>query len=107
MIQTLEGRIRRICAYGLELKDSDGFTHDWHTLIPASESEYKKPVHSSTGQTLSILEKQWNLRLSGDTLRKDLIDIHPTASRFTIMLDKVKKHSKQSMNDTFDYAKLK
>ncbi|MBW0582101.1 hypothetical protein O181_121816, partial [Austropuccinia psidii MF-1] len=37
MIQTLEEMIRRFCAYGLELKDSDGFTHDWCTLIPALE----------------------------------------------------------------------
>ncbi|MBW0475202.1 hypothetical protein O181_014917 [Austropuccinia psidii MF-1] len=28
MIQTLEQMIRRFCAYGLELKYSDGFTHD-------------------------------------------------------------------------------
>ncbi|MBW0587206.1 hypothetical protein O181_126921 [Austropuccinia psidii MF-1] len=35
MIQTLEEMIRRFCAYGLEFKDSDGFTHDWCTLIPA------------------------------------------------------------------------
>ncbi|MBW0526817.1 hypothetical protein O181_066532 [Austropuccinia psidii MF-1] len=28
MIQTLEDMIRRFCAYGLEVKDSDGFTHD-------------------------------------------------------------------------------
>ncbi|MBW0557195.1 hypothetical protein O181_096910 [Austropuccinia psidii MF-1] len=28
MIQTHEEVIRRLCAYGLELKDSDGFTHD-------------------------------------------------------------------------------
>ncbi|MBW0583568.1 hypothetical protein O181_123283 [Austropuccinia psidii MF-1] len=35
MIQTLEDMIRRFCAYGLELKDSDGFTHDWCTLITA------------------------------------------------------------------------
>ncbi|MBW0506913.1 hypothetical protein O181_046628 [Austropuccinia psidii MF-1] len=28
MIQTLEDMIWRFCAYGLELKDSDGFTHD-------------------------------------------------------------------------------
>ncbi|MBW0590560.1 hypothetical protein O181_130275 [Austropuccinia psidii MF-1] len=34
MIQTLEEMIRRFCAYGLEFKDSDGFTHDWCTLIP-------------------------------------------------------------------------
>ncbi|MBW0558282.1 hypothetical protein O181_097997 [Austropuccinia psidii MF-1] len=28
MIQTLEDMIRRFCAYGLEFKDYDGFTHD-------------------------------------------------------------------------------
>ncbi|MBW0512634.1 hypothetical protein O181_052349 [Austropuccinia psidii MF-1] len=33
MIQTLEDMIRRFCAYGLELKDSDGFTHEWCMLI--------------------------------------------------------------------------
>ncbi|MBW0502580.1 hypothetical protein O181_042295 [Austropuccinia psidii MF-1] len=37
MIQTLEDMIRRFCAHALELKDSDGFTHDWCTLIPAVE----------------------------------------------------------------------
>ncbi|MBW0505903.1 hypothetical protein O181_045618 [Austropuccinia psidii MF-1] len=37
MIQALEDVIRRFCAYGSELKGSDGFTHDWCTLIPALE----------------------------------------------------------------------
>ncbi|MBW0565327.1 hypothetical protein O181_105042 [Austropuccinia psidii MF-1] len=41
MIQKLEDMIRRFCAYGLELKDSDGFTHDWCTLIPALELAYR------------------------------------------------------------------
>ncbi|MBW0507144.1 hypothetical protein O181_046859 [Austropuccinia psidii MF-1] len=43
-----------------------------------------------------MLEKGWNPRLPADTLRKDLIGIHPTASSFKIMLDKVKHHAKQS-----------
>ncbi|MBW0566591.1 hypothetical protein O181_106306 [Austropuccinia psidii MF-1] len=47
IIQTLEDMITRFCAYGLEFKDSDGFTHDWCTLIPALELEYKKSIHSS------------------------------------------------------------
>ncbi|MBW0548360.1 hypothetical protein O181_088075 [Austropuccinia psidii MF-1] len=34
-IQTLEEMIRRFGSYGLKLKDSDGFTHDWCTFIPA------------------------------------------------------------------------
>ncbi|MBW0583645.1 hypothetical protein O181_123360 [Austropuccinia psidii MF-1] len=107
MIQTLEDMIRRFCAYGLEFKDSDGFTHDWCTLIPALELAYKTSVHSSTGQTPAMLEKGWNPRLPADTLRKDLIEIHPTASSFKIMLDKVRLHAKQSMDDAFNYAKQK
>ncbi|MBW0590236.1 hypothetical protein O181_129951 [Austropuccinia psidii MF-1] len=107
MIQTLEDMIRRFCAYGLEFKDSDGFTHDWCTLIPALELEYKTSVHSSTGQTPAMFEKGWNTRLQADTLRKDLIDIHPTASSFKIILDKLKNNAKQRMDDAFDYAKHK
>ncbi|MBW0572035.1 hypothetical protein O181_111750 [Austropuccinia psidii MF-1] len=107
MIQTLEDIIRRFCAYGLEFKDSDGFTHDWCTLMPALEVAYKTSVHSPTGKTPALLENGWNPRHPADTLRKDLIDIHPTASSFNIMLDKVKHHAKQSMDDAFDYAKQK
>ncbi|MBW0564997.1 hypothetical protein O181_104712 [Austropuccinia psidii MF-1] len=91
MNQTLEDVIRRFCAYGLEFKDSDGFTHDWCTMIPVLELAYKTSVHSSTGQTPAMLEKGWHSRLPADKLKKDLIDIHPTACSFKIVLDKVKK----------------
>ncbi|MBW0557921.1 hypothetical protein O181_097636 [Austropuccinia psidii MF-1] len=37
MSQTLEDMIRIFCAYGLELKYYDGFTHDWCTLLPELE----------------------------------------------------------------------
>ncbi|MBW0545856.1 hypothetical protein O181_085571 [Austropuccinia psidii MF-1] len=56
MIETLEDMIRRFCSYGLEFKDSDGFTHDWCTLIPALELTYKKSIHSSTGKTPAMLD---------------------------------------------------
>ncbi|MBW0551884.1 hypothetical protein O181_091599 [Austropuccinia psidii MF-1] len=54
-----------------------------------------------------MLEKGWNPSLPEDTLRKDLIDIHPTASSFNLILEKVKYQEKQSMNEPFDYAKQK
>ncbi|MBW0559493.1 hypothetical protein O181_099208 [Austropuccinia psidii MF-1] len=91
-IQTLEDMIRIFCAYGLELKDSDGFTHDWCTLIPALELADKTAIHSSTGKTPAMLEKGWNSRLPYDTLKKDLVDIHPTSSSFNIILDKGRHH---------------
>ncbi|MBW0578635.1 hypothetical protein O181_118350 [Austropuccinia psidii MF-1] len=107
MIQTLENMIRIFCAYGLELKDSDGFTHDWCTLIPALELAYKTSIHASTGKTPAMLEKGWNPKLPFDTLKKDLVDINPTASSFELFLDKVRHHAKQSMNDAVEYAKQK
>ncbi|MBW0519046.1 hypothetical protein O181_058761 [Austropuccinia psidii MF-1] len=107
MIQALEDMIRRFCAYGLEFKDSDGFTHDWCTLIPALELAYKTSVHSSTGQIPAIFKKGCNPGLPAETLRKELIDIHPTDYSFKIMLDEVKHHTIQSMNDAFEYAKQK
>ncbi|MBW0586697.1 hypothetical protein O181_126412 [Austropuccinia psidii MF-1] len=79
MIQTFEDMIRRFCAYGLELKDSDSFTHDWCTLIAAFKLAYKTSIHASKGETPAMLEKGWNPKLPADTLKKDLIDIHPTA----------------------------
>ncbi|MBW0520073.1 hypothetical protein O181_059788 [Austropuccinia psidii MF-1] len=82
MIQTLEDMIRRFCAYGLEFKDSDGFTHDWCTLIPALELEYKTSIHSSTGKTPEMLEKS-----------------------FKIILDKARHHANRCMLYSFKYAK--
>ncbi|MBW0515721.1 hypothetical protein O181_055436 [Austropuccinia psidii MF-1] len=97
--------IRRFCAYGLEFKDSDGFTHDWCTLIPALELAYKTSIYSSIGKTPSMLEKGWNPRLPYDTLKKDLVDIHPTASSFKIMLYKARYHANRCMQDSFKYSK--
>ncbi|MBW0510271.1 hypothetical protein O181_049986 [Austropuccinia psidii MF-1] len=55
MIQNLEEMIRIFCAYGLEFKDSDCFTHSWCTSIPTLELAYKTSIHSSTGKTPEIL----------------------------------------------------
>ncbi|MBW0551493.1 hypothetical protein O181_091208 [Austropuccinia psidii MF-1] len=107
MIQTLEVMIRRFCAYGMELKDSDGFTHHWCRPIPALELAYETSIHASTGKTPAMLEKGWNPKCPVDTLKKDLVDIHPTASRFKLLLDKLRHHENQSMNDAFEYAKQK
>ncbi|MBW0569735.1 hypothetical protein O181_109450 [Austropuccinia psidii MF-1] len=80
VIQILEDMVRRFCAYGLELKDCDGFTHDWCTLLPELELAYKRSIHASTNQTPSILEKGWNPKLPQDSLRKDLVEIHPRSA---------------------------
>ncbi|MBW0523438.1 hypothetical protein O181_063153 [Austropuccinia psidii MF-1] len=105
MIQTLEDMIRRFFAYGLEFKNSDGFTHDWCTLIPALELSYKTSIHSSTCKTPEMLEKGWNPRLPYDTLKKDLMDIHPTESIFNLMLAKERYHENRCLQSSFKYEK--
>ncbi|MBW0469692.1 hypothetical protein O181_009407 [Austropuccinia psidii MF-1] len=92
MILTLEDIIRRFCAYGIELKDSNGFTHDWCTLIPALELAYKTSIQSSTDRTPAMLEKGCSQRPPYDTLKKGLVDINQTASSFKIVLDKARHH---------------
>ncbi|MBW0512931.1 hypothetical protein O181_052646 [Austropuccinia psidii MF-1] len=105
MIQTLEDMIRILCAYGVEFKDSVGFTDDWYTLIPALELAYKISSHSSTGKTPAMLEKGWNPRLPHDPCKKYFVDIHPTAISFKSMLLKVRHQENRCMKDSFKCAK--
>ncbi|MBW0583180.1 hypothetical protein O181_122895 [Austropuccinia psidii MF-1] len=107
MIQTLEDMVKIFCEYCLELKDCDRFAHDWCTLLPALELEYKKSIYASTNQTPAILEKVWNPKLPQDSLRKELVEIHPTAASFKGMLDKDRKHAVRCREDSFAYAKDK
>ncbi|MBW0554855.1 hypothetical protein O181_094570 [Austropuccinia psidii MF-1] len=107
MIQAFEDQGRRFCAYGLEFKHCDWFTHDWCNLLPQLKLEYKKCIHASTNKTLAILEKGWNLKLPQDSLRKDLVEIHPTASNLKLILEKAVKHEVRCMEESFAYAKDK
>ncbi|MBW0523945.1 hypothetical protein O181_063660 [Austropuccinia psidii MF-1] len=68
---------------------------------------YKTSIHASTNQTPAILEIGWNPTLTQDPLRKDLVEINPTAASFKGMLDKTRNNSMRFMEDTFAYAKDK
>ncbi|MBW0544238.1 hypothetical protein O181_083953 [Austropuccinia psidii MF-1] len=96
---------KKILCLGLKLKDSDVFTHDWCTLIPALELAYKKSIHSSTGKTPEILGKDCNTRIPYVTLKKDLVDINPKESSFKISLTKARHCTNRCMQDYFKYAK--
>ncbi|MBW0509016.1 hypothetical protein O181_048731 [Austropuccinia psidii MF-1] len=105
MIKTLEYMIITFCAYALEFKTSYGFTHDWCTLIPPLELAYKTSIHSLTSKTPAMLQKFWNTRLPYDTLKKDLVYIHPTEGSFKVMLDKARHHESRCMQDSFKYSR--
>ncbi|MBW0490194.1 hypothetical protein O181_029909 [Austropuccinia psidii MF-1] len=68
IIQTREDIIRRFCAYGMEYKDLEGYTHDWVTLLPEVQLAYNTIQNSTRGESPSLLEKGWNTLLPVDHL---------------------------------------
>ncbi|MBW0503731.1 hypothetical protein O181_043446 [Austropuccinia psidii MF-1] len=82
IIQTMEDIFRRFCAYGMEYKDHEGYTHDWFTLLPAVQLAYSTSQHSTTGKTPALVEKGWNPLFPVNHLKKNLLTIHPTAKDF-------------------------
>ncbi|MBW0515369.1 hypothetical protein O181_055084 [Austropuccinia psidii MF-1] len=82
MIQKMEDIIRNFCAYGIEYKDHEGYTHDWATLLPEVQLAYSTSPHSTTGKSTSLVEKWWNPLLPVDHLKQNLLTIHPTAKDF-------------------------
>ncbi|MBW0576112.1 hypothetical protein O181_115827 [Austropuccinia psidii MF-1] len=105
MIQNLAELIRIFCAYGPDFKASYGLTHDWCTLIPALDLAYKTSIHLSTGKTPEMWEKGWNPRLPYDTLKKELVEIHPTERIFKIILNKARNHANRCIQDSLKYEK--
>ncbi|MBW0506551.1 hypothetical protein O181_046266 [Austropuccinia psidii MF-1] len=55
MIQTMEDILRRLCAYGMEYKNHEGYTHDWVTLLPAFQLTYNTSQHSTAGKTPALV----------------------------------------------------
>ncbi|MBW0517508.1 hypothetical protein O181_057223 [Austropuccinia psidii MF-1] len=82
MIQTMEDILRRFCAYSMEYKDHEGYTHDWVTLLQAVQLAYNKRRHSTTAKTPALVEKGWHPALPVDCLKKNLLTIHPAAKDF-------------------------
>ncbi|MBW0501389.1 hypothetical protein O181_041104 [Austropuccinia psidii MF-1] len=82
MIQTMEDILKRFCAYGMEYKDHEGYTHDWVNLLKAVQLAYNTSQHSTTGKSPSLVEKGWNPLLPVDHLKKIIWNIHPTAKDF-------------------------
>ncbi|MBW0583829.1 hypothetical protein O181_123544 [Austropuccinia psidii MF-1] len=78
----MEDILRRLCAYGMEYKDHEGYTHDWVTLLPAVQLAYNTSQHSTTGKTSALVDQGWNPLLPVDHLKKNLLTIHPTAKDF-------------------------
>ncbi|MBW0517813.1 hypothetical protein O181_057528 [Austropuccinia psidii MF-1] len=79
MIQTMQDILIRFCAYGMEYKEHEGYTHDWVILLPEVKLAYNTSQHSTTGKSPSLVEKVWNPLFPVDHLKKNLLTIYPKA----------------------------
>ncbi|MBW0562968.1 hypothetical protein O181_102683 [Austropuccinia psidii MF-1] len=105
MIKKMEDILRRFCAYGIEYKDHEGYTHDWVTLLPAVQLAYNTSQHSTTGKTPSLVEKGWNPLLPVDHLKKSFLTIHPTAKAFHDMWKRACDTASKCIAETKEYNK--
>ncbi|MBW0514181.1 hypothetical protein O181_053896 [Austropuccinia psidii MF-1] len=69
--------LRRFCAYGMEYKEHERYTHDWVTLLPEVQPAYNTSQNSTTGKSPSLVEKGWNPLLCVDHFKKNLLTLHP------------------------------
>ncbi|MBW0547980.1 hypothetical protein O181_087695 [Austropuccinia psidii MF-1] len=107
MIQTMEDILRRFCAYGMEYKDHEGYTHGWVTLLPAVQLAYDTSQHSTTGKTPALVEKGCNPLLPVDHLKKNLLTIHLTAKDFHDMWKRAYYIAAKCIAEAKDYNKKK
>jgi hypothetical protein len=105
MIQTLEDMIRRHCAYGVEYKDSDGYTHDWVSLLPALEYAYNSSKHSVTGLIPFELEKGWIPTMPKDFLLSKTVELHPKSECFQQMMFKSEVAAALCVEEAVKYNK--
>ncbi|MBW0477502.1 hypothetical protein O181_017217 [Austropuccinia psidii MF-1] len=105
MIQTMEDILRRFCAYGMEYKDHEGYTHDWLTLLPAVQLAYSTSQHSTTGKTPALVGKGWNPLFPVDHLEKNLLTIHPTEKAFHEMWNRACDTAAKFIAEKKEYSK--
>ncbi|MBW0480714.1 hypothetical protein O181_020429 [Austropuccinia psidii MF-1] len=105
MIQTMEDIIRRFCAYDMEYKHHEGYTHDWVPLPQAIQRAYNTSLHSTTGKPAALVEKGGNPSLPADQLKKNLPTIHPTAKDFNDMWKKAGETAARCIAQSKEYNK--
>ncbi|MBW0556356.1 hypothetical protein O181_096071 [Austropuccinia psidii MF-1] len=85
MIQKMEEIIKRFCAYAMAYEDHEGYTHDWVTILSEVQLDYNTSQHSTTRKSPSLVEKGWKPLLTVIHLKRNLLNIHPTAKKFHYM----------------------
>ncbi|MBW0472727.1 hypothetical protein O181_012442 [Austropuccinia psidii MF-1] len=101
----MEETMRRLCAYGMEYKDHEGYTHDWVTLLPEVQLAYSSSQHSTTGKSPSLVKRGWNPSFPVYHLKKNLFTIQPTGKDFHDMQKRACDTAAQCIAEDKEYNK--
>ncbi|MBW0522019.1 hypothetical protein O181_061734 [Austropuccinia psidii MF-1] len=105
MIQTMKDILMRFCAYEMQYKDHEGYTHYRVTLLTAVQLALNTSQHSTTGKSSSQVEKGWNPLLPVDHLKKNLLKIHSKAKNFHDMWKKACDTDSERIAEAKEYNK--
>ncbi|MBW0474343.1 hypothetical protein O181_014058 [Austropuccinia psidii MF-1] len=101
----MEGIIRSFCAYGMEYKDHEGYTHEFFTLLPEFQLAYSTSQHSTTGKSPSLVKKGWSPLLPVNHLKKNVLTIHPKSKDFHDMWKRDCDTSSKCISEAKEYNK--
>ncbi|MBW0568153.1 hypothetical protein O181_107868 [Austropuccinia psidii MF-1] len=111
IIKTMEYIIRRFCAYDMEFKYQEWYTHDLVKLLPAIQLSHNTSEDSTTGKSPSLVEESRDPLLPVEHLRKQFLTFHPTAKESSDMwkrkcdtaggcISEAKEYNKQRYDNT-------
>ncbi|MBW0474893.1 hypothetical protein O181_014608 [Austropuccinia psidii MF-1] len=103
MNQTMEGIIRIFCAYGMEYKDNEVYTHDLVTLLPDIKLAYSTRQNSSTEKTPSLIEKVLSPLFPVDHLKNNLLEFKHTEKDFYFMWKKACDTAERCISEAKEY----
>ncbi|MBW0510200.1 hypothetical protein O181_049915 [Austropuccinia psidii MF-1] len=101
----MENILTRFCAYSMEYKGHEGYTHDWVTLLPAIQLAYNTSQHARTGKTPALVEKGWNPLLPVSHLKKNHLTIDHTAKELHEMLKRACDTAAKCIAEAKEYNK--
>ncbi|MBW0561310.1 hypothetical protein O181_101025 [Austropuccinia psidii MF-1] len=84
---------------------TEGYTHDWVTILPAVQLAYNKSQNSTTGKTPAVVEKGWNPLFPVDHSKKNPLTIHPTAKDFHDMWNRACDTAAKCIAEAKEYNK--
>ena len=103
--------IRRYVAFECSYTDSEGFNHDWSTLLPALEIAYNTSKHSTIKMTPFEVHRGWLPRTPDimlmETINSTIANVNTSSASFGEMFSQARIHATECVNAAFNASKAR